>query len=637
MKKTLLLATSALVAVSAIAQNYSLTVTKTNGQTVTIPTSEITKMEFIDTGAEPDLPEAKGDLLDIVFKNDGTAVDISPMHNDVITNPGPTLMTYYSDIHKRNVANFRNPIGAATNSGYYRINYTAGGEFINKIADGCTMESIIMLGDTDPAGAEVKWFSSMQAGGIGFILPVHDSRNSGTITFLPNISTSGYSTWRWTYSQVVPEVGTYYHVVGVYNKSEAKTYIYINGKLSGTADTPGNYVPVASGAESFLLGGDPNTSQTTCESAWNGDIVTARIYSEPMTAEQVAALWEDAKFEQPEQSIKISNLRYLQECEVGEGFRYTFLADGLENGDVIELQENIKGTKLTPAATCDGSKMTFTIPAGMQSGTYRVIIKRGENVAPLFTVTFNVSATAAEPVAPKVIAHRGAHTDGATENSIAALTKAMKANYYGIELDIWITTDGVIVVHHDGVVNGVRFENSTYNQIKDIKLANGENLPTFESFLNTFKSLMNESDSKLIVEIKTHSSASRLNACVDKTLEMIEAAGLKDRTEYIAFSYDACKRIVSKDPAAMVGYLSGNLEPATVLKDGIRSIDYSYSAYNSNPTWIKKARELGMTVNVWTVNNEVEMLKYTGLGAHYITTDAPAVLTELNKIKFIEK
>lgn len=639
MKRTSLLATSILLTASAFAQTYNLNVTKTNGQTVIIPTGEIVRMEFV-ADDDPTTDKApKADLLDIIFKDDGTAEDISAMRNPVITYPAPSLMTYFSDIHQRNVANFRNPIGDAVTLGYYRINYTKGGDFINRIADGCTIETTVMLGDTDPSDKEVKWFSSMQAGGIGFILPIHNASNERTqcLTFLPNISTTGSSTWRWTYSNVKPEAGTYYHVVGVWNKDEGKTYIYVNGELSGEATTPGNYVPVASGAESFIIGGDASTSQSTCESSWNGEVVTARIYSEPLNADQVSALWEAANIDASAHSISVSNLRYIQECEAGAGYRYTFYADGLESGDTAELQENSSGTEISVASSCDGSKMTITLPAGIKSGTYRVIIKRGDVTAPLFSVKFNISDNPLEPVTPKIIAHRGEHTGGATENSIAALTNAMHSNYYGIELDTWITTDGVIVVHHDGVVNGVRFDSNPYSSIKDITLANGEKLPTLESFISTFKELMTGSDSKLIVEIKTHSTADRTSACIDKTMEMIEQAGLKDRTEYIAFDYDACKRIVSKQPDAMVGYLMGDKDPSTVLAAGIRSIDYSYTVYSNNPQWIREARDLGMTVNVWTINSDLEMLKYIGLGANYITTDAPATLAELCKKTFIEK
>lgn len=639
MKKFTLIAALALASASASAQDYNLTVTKTNGQTVVIPTDEIAKMEFVGfQSVDPVTGAPKADLLDIVFKADGTAEDVSPLHNPVITKPASTLMTYFSEMHNCYVANFRNPIGQGVVAGYYRVNYTANGDFINRIADGCTMESIVMLGETNPPAWEVKWFSSMQGGGIGFLIPAYNATlpGSDSLTFLPNVSTTNGSNWRWTYSNVKPEVGTYYHVVGVYNKEEGKSYIYINGELSGTCNTPGNYIPVASGAESFVIGGDPAQNQTDCHSSWNGDVVTARIYSEPLNADQVKKLWEAAKFDTTKQNITVTNLKYIQECEVGEGYRYTFYGNGLKSGDTVALQPEGKDEKITVESTCDGSKATFTIPASLTSGTYRVVVKRDKTSMPLFAVKFNVTSNPMAPVTPKVIAHRGEHTDGATENSIAALIKAMKSNYYGIELDVWITTDDVLVVHHDGKVGNLTFQDCTYDQIKDITLANGEKLPTLESYIENFVANASQSSSKLIVEIKTHSDANRLNACVDKAMEMIKNAGIADRVEYIAFNYDACKRILSNQPGATIGYLSGNLAPSTVLNDGIKSIDYSTTAFTTHPEWIKQARDLGMIVNVWTVNSEIEMLKYIGLGANYITTDAPATLTELCKMTFLE-
>ncbi len=640
MKKLSLIFSLLLAFVTASAQDYNLTVTKTNGQTVVIPTGEISRMEFVPyQSVDPTTGAPKADLLDIVFKADGTAEDVSPMHNTVITRPSSALMTYYSDIHKRYVANFRNPIGGAVTDGYYRVNYTPNGDFINRIADGCTLESIVMLGDTDPAAAEVKWFSSMQAGGIGFILPVHNSSKAGTdcFTFLPNISTYGTSNWCWTYSDVKPEVGKYYHVVGVYNKAEGKSYIYVNGELSGSASTPGNYVPVTSGAESFIIGGDPSNNQTDCDACWTGDVVTARIYSEPLDADQIKKLWEAAKFDASAQGLSVTNLKYLSECNVSAGYRYSFYGDGIQSGDKVLLQKNGTDATIAVETTSDNTHATFTIPASLTTDTYRVILKRGEASMPLFAVKFNVSADAPLPSTPKVIAHRGEHTGGATENSLAALKQAMNSNYFGIELDLWLTTDDVIVVHHDGVANGMTFQNCTYQQIKDITLSNGEKLPTFESYLATFSQLASGSTSKLIVEIKTHNSPTRLYACIDKAMAMIKDAGITDRVEYIAFSFDACKRIHANDPDAAIGYLSGDLEPATVHNAGISSIDYNSGVYSSHPDWIKKAHDLGMIVNVWTVNGEIEMLKFIGLGADYITTDAPAALTRLNQMTFLEK
>lgn len=643
MKKPLLLAAIALIAASAGAQNYKLMVTKANGATVTIPTSDISKIEFVEqqSGAS-----VKGDLLDIEFLADGTAKDRSPMHHEVITQPGANLMTYYSDLHGRYVANFRNTMGETVTNSYYRINYTKGGDFINRIADGCTFETIIKLNEPDNPGREVKWFSSMQGGGIGFILPYHDASKPGSdcLTFLPNISTTGASTWCWTYSNVVPVPGLYYHVVGVYDKEQGRTYIYVNGELGGMLTTPGNYVPVQAGAESFVIGGDPSTNQTNCDSSFNGEVVSVRIYDKAMTAEEVAALWADEAFEQPKDAINVTDLRYQSNCEVGTGYKYSIYGKGFADGDAIEMI-GASGSVNPAVAVADG-RITLTIPANLQSGDYKLVLKRGEAQLPLFTATFNVSANPVEPSLPKVIAHRGAHTDGASENSIAALKKAMDANYFGIELDVWITKDGKLVVHHDGrvvdpaygSVSGKYFYLSDYDEIKDIKLSNGEALPTFDSFVETFKQKMSTSTSNLIIEIKTHGSArDRNNAAIDKVMATVEAAGMKDRVEYIAFDFENCKYIVSKQADAKVGYLMGDLAPSVVKAAGVNSIDYSYGTYANHINWIKEARDLGMITNVWTVNSTDEMMRYRGYGIDYITTDAPATLKELNSLIFIEK
>lgn len=583
-------------------------------------------------------PSRIADLMDIKFLPDGTAVDISPMNHTVVTTPGTALMTYYNATHNRYVANFRHPMGANVTSGYYRINYTKGGEFINRIADGCTFESIIKLNEPDNPSAEVKWFSSMQAGGIGFILPIHNASNPATkcMTFLPNVSTTGSSNWRWTYSDVEPQAGRYYHVVGVWNKSEGRSYIYINGRLAGTQSAPGSYVPVVAGAESFILGGDPDTSQTNCASAWNGEIVTARIYDDPFTAERVAELWNEARFDDNMDLISVSGLEYLASCQVTPGCKYSVYGTGFAAGDQVELQPEAGGSSFTPATAVSDGRITITVPSGMPSGEYKFILCRGNSRSPLFKVSFAVADNIVNLAAPKVVAHRGAHTDGASENSLAALIKAMDAGYYGIELDVWITTDGQLVVHHDGVVNGQRFDNATYDQIKNITLSNGESLPTFDSFLTVFKNKMATSPSKLIIEIKTHDRLSRSYAATDLVMQLVEAAGLKDRVEYIAFSYDVCKRVVSKCPTAMVGYLSGNKAPSEIIVDGIRSIDYSSAVLYSHPEWIAEARRQGMISNVWTVNSASDMLNFMSQGIDYITTDQPALCARLASQTFIE-
>ena len=56
------------------------------------------------------------DLLDVEFHNDGTATDLSPMHNQVEYVPGSALMTYHSESYDRYIAHFNQTPGTNMSS-----------------------------------------------------------------------------------------------------------------------------------------------------------------------------------------------------------------------------------------------------------------------------------------------------------------------------------------------------------------------------------------------------------------------------------------------------------------------------------------------------------------------------------------
>src|ERR1700735_4626903 len=53
-----------------------------------------------------------------------------------------------------------------------------------------------------------------------------------------------------------------------------------------------------------------------------------------------------------------------------------------------------------------------------------------------------------------VFAHRGC-TEGFTENTIDAFAEAKRLGADGVELDVRLTADGALAVHHDPVIDGV--------------------------------------------------------------------------------------------------------------------------------------------------------------------------------------
>ena len=91
----------------------------------------------------------------------------------------------------------------------------------------------------------------------------------------------------------------------------------------------------------------------------------------------------------------------------------------------------------------------------------------------------------------KVIAHRGYwKTEGSAQNSLRSLEKAAEVKVYGSEFDVHLTADNVLIVNHDNDIQGKPIQTSTYAELKDLKLPNGENVPTLEQYLLKISQLM---------------------------------------------------------------------------------------------------------------------------------------------------
>lgn len=227
-----------------------------------------------------------------------------------------------------------------------------------------------------------------------------------------------------------------------------------------------------------------------------------------------------------------------------------------------------------------------------------------------------------------VIAHRGAWKQkNLPQNSIASLQEAINLRCRGSEFDVHLTADDVLVVNHDHLFYGLDIEKSTYQELLSKKHPNGESIPTAEEYLKTG---LKQSYTKLIFELK----ASQVNK--ERTLKAAEMSAMlvkkldkKGLVEFISFDYDALKRIKELLPKAEVAYLEGNIKPQQVKADGLTGVDYHISFYKKFDTWIKDAHQMGLSVNVWTVNKKEDMDYFIKEGADYITTDYPELLFEV--------
>jgi glycerophosphoryl diester phosphodiesterase len=102
----------------------------------------------------------------------------------------------------------------------------------------------------------------------------------------------------------------------------------------------------------------------------------------------------------------------------------------------------------------------------------------------------------------ELIAHRGACFE-APENSLQAFQIAMDQGAARIEFDVQLTRDGVPVVYHDATTERLtgrrlEIEFSTLAEIRDLRLSNGEPIPTLDEACELFAGKV-----EIDLEIKT--------------------------------------------------------------------------------------------------------------------------------------
>lgn len=246
-------------------------------------------------------------------------------------------------------------------------------------------------------------------------------------------------------------------------------------------------------------------------------------------------------------------------------------------------------------------------------------------------ITFTLTCiTAAIFAQPKIIAHRGYwKTEGSAQNSVTSMEMAAKHKLYGCEFDVWQTIDGILVCNHDGVIDGIRIEDTPYSKIQYCKMGNGELIPTVAQYL---RESTKYPQLKMILEIKTHKNNERNAQVVENVIRLVRELGIQEQVEYIAFSQFICEYLHQLEPQAKIAYLNGDRTPKEIKDIGLSGIDYRYSVYDKYPTWAQEAKALGLEVNVWTVNNEQELIKFsTNPYIDLITTDEPLTLKQILK------
>jgi glycerophosphoryl diester phosphodiesterase len=212
-------------------------------------------------------------------------------------------------------------------------------------------------------------------------------------------------------------------------------------------------------------------------------------------------------------------------------------------------------------------------------------------------------------------AHRGA-SGYYPENTMLSFEKAIELGCTGIETDVQMTKDGVLVLIHDEMVNrttdGAGFvKDYTYSDLAKLDagswLSNefcGLRIPSIDELIYLVK------DTDIIINFEIKTGIIQYKDIEEKLINIIYEHNLQDKVILSSFNHYSmvkCKEISSEIKTGLL-YMEGLYKPEQYAKFvGANALHPYFYALNSELIKIIKAE--GIEINTFTVN-EVNYMKY---------------------------
>ena len=237
---------------------------------------------------------------------------------------------------------------------------------------------------------------------------------------------------------------------------------------------------------------------------------------------------------------------------------------------------------------------------------------------------------------PLLIAHRGERVLS-PENTIKACQLALEQGATGLEVDIRLCRAGEIILMHDpflrqhfGKRKPVIF--SSLAEIKSLSFSQREyqfpdSVCTLEEFLEEFKG-------RVPINLDAKSLTLKTAKFAKKLAKLFERMEIRDQVWVSSFNPLLIKNIKAIKSTIRTGYLFQN--PAGVHKfiDTFLSTDAWHPHFkNVTQKFMKRAKQLGKEVYIWTVNDEAVLSHIQQFDFHGIITDRFFRTSDLKKVK----
>jgi len=237
-----------------------------------------------------------------------------------------------------------------------------------------------------------------------------------------------------------------------------------------------------------------------------------------------------------------------------------------------------------------------------------------------------------------VLGHRG-YSAKYPENTLLAFRKAIEAGADGIELDVWMSRDGEIVVIHDGTVdrtsNGSgKVKEMTLEELRELDFGNGERIPTLEEVFDAVPE-----NAVVNVEIKD----------VDAVKRTAEIIGNNDPSRVVVSSFliDALREYRGHDRETRLGILIDREEvlaqlPTLIQELGPWSLNppidaMSILGVDKTVGALRMAKGAGLKVLLWPLNDDAyytndNLVRLGGLFDGVITNDIERMTSYLRRL-----
>lgn len=231
------------------------------------------------------------------------------------------------------------------------------------------------------------------------------------------------------------------------------------------------------------------------------------------------------------------------------------------------------------------------------------------------------------------------------ENSLLAFRNAVALGADYIEFDVHLSKDGEVVVIHDptldrtttgsGAVKGRTIAELRALRLKDRAGAvTDETVPT----LDEVAAVAAKGQRRMLLEIKVDASRARYPAIEEKVLAVLDRHGMATRTVVMAFESETWRRVRQLRPAVSAGALySPKMLEAAAVKDemdrlkqaGVGFVGLSQALVTEET--VALAREAGLLLGVWTVNDPGPIRRFIEQRVGIVITDRPDLAKELLK------